>query len=845
MRLDSRVKVNIHQTDNRGQMFDILEDECDEDASKRPPPSSNVPVQHNQATNDEATNKKARQRVSAPPRPRSYHGHLINSQGIINTASSVNGVIPKPNGTAPMQDANHLGDALPADQRACDAQWKFEPNAIKLVIKRNYNAKELTKRIAVALRAHNVSAKNIQSVVPFQGKRNVIVHFKPTVNINCSELFNKTLRLEKDMPVTIENPNKPKSDLTSSIMRLHYLPGNMDLDAIKGHVINICPKGVKITTIERERYYDPSDEALNHIQTGAIRIKVEHPLSAVQGIVNICGITTIQKLKALVTVVGVPPRCLFCSEFGHTRRSCGKASLLCTKCNNRGHAVESCTFALRLQASNNSAKSTELIDFDEPEAEEADAEQRTNANANDTMENMLILSSTTLRKVTLSEGLALAAESPSMNTVIPATSDAAMDTTSTEPTTSRTTTSTIAEWPNNGEATDSTKNSTDATYRNQPPEAQAEATSTARTAQSTMPTTTNTENDYFNNTFNDTTSETTLQHLAKKADHAHGNANTQVNGLDNGKGNTGNNSFGTGGDGSSSRGGSSGGGGSSRGGSSGGSGSSRGGSSGGSGSSRGGSSGGGGSNASGDSDSTCDNSSTHCGKSGPKSGKGKGGGKDLDKKTESTTSNNDLNSTVDDSHVNKKAKTKKKDGDEVGEKRQRVKSASTIGMSTNADTRATREQLQTAFAKIKNGNLDSNSINTIATVKPKQVRVNAQASTNQAVDKDSAKPSGDTHLSANSLTPATANDPTLATIAFKDVFDSVDVSRLFESILQDTRELHQQAPYQQLSQTALLPTETSTSSATSQQHLSYSLQQEQQQAQGSNSSTSATNQLLF
>ena len=131
------------------------------------------------------------------------------------------------------------------------------------------------------------------------------------------------------------------------------------------------------------------------------------------------------------------------------------------------------------------------------------------------------------------------------------------------------------------------------------------------------------------------------------------------------------------------------------------------------------------------------------------------------------------------------------------------------------------------------------------TVKPKQVRVNAQASTNQAVDKDSAKPSGDTHLSANSLTLATANDPTLATIAFKDVFDSVDVSRLFESILQDTRELHQQAPYQQLSQTALLPTETSTSSATSQQHLSYSLQQEQQQAQGSNSSTSATNQLLF
>ena len=158
------------------------------------------------AVHDDKTKwKNARQ-----ARPRAYHSHVINVQGRVLSSRQ-----PAPQSeshstnhqTVPSQPTTPTSTA--SEQTSDKPQWKFDANAVKIMVKLNYNSKELTSRVALALKnQHKIVTKHIHPMTSFQSNRAVIIQFSKSIDFNCSEMFNKPLRLEKDTPTTMENPNK-------------------------------------------------------------------------------------------------------------------------------------------------------------------------------------------------------------------------------------------------------------------------------------------------------------------------------------------------------------------------------------------------------------------------------------------------------------------------------------------------------------------------------------------------------------------------------------------------------------------------------------------------------------
>ena len=184
-------------------MFSVLRDECSETppqvarqiqlpVTAPAPTASTCDLNQHGVHDDKTKGKNARQ-----ARPRAYHGHVINVQGRVLSSRQ-----PAPQSeshstnrqTAPSQPTTPTSTA--SEQTSDEPQWKFDANAVKIMVKRNYNSKELTSRVALALKnQHKIATKHIHAVTPFQSNRSVIIQFSKNIDFNCSELFNKPLRL--------------------------------------------------------------------------------------------------------------------------------------------------------------------------------------------------------------------------------------------------------------------------------------------------------------------------------------------------------------------------------------------------------------------------------------------------------------------------------------------------------------------------------------------------------------------------------------------------------------------------------------------------------------------------
>ena len=87
---------------------------------------------------------------------------------------------------------------------------------------------------------------------------------------------------------------------------------------------------------------------MENIFNGVIRAKITYNVESHNSILNVIGLNKIQ--RALIQLVGHPPRCLFCEKFGHIVSNCPLAETICKTCNKRGHNAENCNLANQLMA---------------------------------------------------------------------------------------------------------------------------------------------------------------------------------------------------------------------------------------------------------------------------------------------------------------------------------------------------------------------------------------------------------------------------------------------------------------------------------------------------------------
>jgi hypothetical protein len=65
------------------------------------------------------------------------------------------------------------------------------------------------------------------------------------------------------------------------------------------------------------------------------------------------GLQKIEGHNALFHLSGAPPKCLYCKQFGHMRKSCPKLKTTCDKCSKTGHSSDDCTLANRISSNAN------------------------------------------------------------------------------------------------------------------------------------------------------------------------------------------------------------------------------------------------------------------------------------------------------------------------------------------------------------------------------------------------------------------------------------------------------------------------------------------------------------
>ena len=142
---------------------------------------------------------------------------------------------------------------------------------------------------------------------------------------------------------------------TFSVIRYHFLPLDIDLEAVKEHFNSTRIPSAEIVTISRETH---KADHLKHAASGFIRVKIKHSLASKEAINDLNGFAKVAHLKALITVVGTAVRCMKCLLYGHIQRECKAAA--CAKCSSYNHQTDSCTMANAL-----SGRERERAEFNE------------------------------------------------------------------------------------------------------------------------------------------------------------------------------------------------------------------------------------------------------------------------------------------------------------------------------------------------------------------------------------------------------------------------------------------------------------------------------------------------
>ena len=215
-------------------------------------------------------------------------------------------------------------------------------HAIVLNSEENMNTQDIYKTIK---EKYGLEPSAILALAPVQSRKCWTVQLSPSAYTVVSNDVGHTLALNSKCNAKIGSALSPEAvPLTASVIRYHYLPLDVDLGKVKEHFTNSKIPTAAITRITRETH---REDELRHVASGVIRVKVNHSQAVTNNIHDLFGYAKIGPDRALVSIVGMPPRCMKCRQAGHVQRDCDAKP--CKKCKAFTHETEKCTLAAKIQ----------------------------------------------------------------------------------------------------------------------------------------------------------------------------------------------------------------------------------------------------------------------------------------------------------------------------------------------------------------------------------------------------------------------------------------------------------------------------------------------------------------
>ena len=223
---------------------------------------------------------------------------------------------------------------------------------------------------------YSIEPCSVLAIAPIQSKKCWSVQLTSAAFAALAPDVGKPLALSEKCQATIRDASgMTMAAKTSSVIRLHYLPLGVDLEQVKKFIADTKIPDVTIELITRETHFA---EHLKHSASGVIRVKIKHGHDVKDRVADLCGFAMIGSYKALVSIVGLPVRCMKCRQFGHIKSNC--TAERCKKCKAFTHATEKCSMAAAISGREQEKKLADNIELDD-EIEKDEAEKVTQQSA--------------------------------------------------------------------------------------------------------------------------------------------------------------------------------------------------------------------------------------------------------------------------------------------------------------------------------------------------------------------------------------------------------------------------------------------------------------------------------
>lgn len=182
----------------------------------------------------------------------------------------------------------------------------------------------------------NFDVKYIERVTQYRNNHTWIVAIKSDFKAECLigrevTLCNKCVRIEEPMDVA-----------TYHCFKVMWMAPRFPMHQVSSFLQGGCQKSkvmsVKEITVKNEKFGD--------IPTGIYNVTIRYPdinnikVPELSGIINIC----VEKL--FITRYGEEPKCLYCNQHGHVKKTCPKFNIICVNCGKKGH--DKCTMATKI-----------------------------------------------------------------------------------------------------------------------------------------------------------------------------------------------------------------------------------------------------------------------------------------------------------------------------------------------------------------------------------------------------------------------------------------------------------------------------------------------------------------
>ena len=224
--------------------------------------------------------------------------------------------------------------------------WKFK-NCCLLTLDENNKSNPNNVFNCIKLALNTVEPSKIAAISQFASSRNWQIQFKDESFFLAA--LGKTVQIDGSS-YTLQDANEferrtktvEKKPITMNVfLRVHWLPHGFE-----NKVVEFLKNEAKFLTVVKtavERW----EAGKSSIENGIISVKVNYEVQNHESLLEFAGIHRVDGQTALFQISGAAPKCLFCKEFGHMRRDCGKIALKCSSCGKRGHESLDCNWSRR------------------------------------------------------------------------------------------------------------------------------------------------------------------------------------------------------------------------------------------------------------------------------------------------------------------------------------------------------------------------------------------------------------------------------------------------------------------------------------------------------------------